>query len=73
MPRTSPQESERELRASMKGAAELKAALDEPAIAAIGADLGQQKRVEAELAESLRLQQLLADLSARFAFWLPAM
>ncbi|HUB68237.1 MAG TPA: ATP-binding protein [Candidatus Methylacidiphilales bacterium] len=33
---------------------------------AIRADITEQKRVEAELAEKLRLQQLLAELSARF-------
>lgn len=33
---------------------------------AIRADITEQKRVEAELAEKLRLQRLLADLSARF-------
>ena len=33
---------------------------------AIQADITEQKRVEAELAEKLRLQQLLADLSTRF-------
>lgn len=33
---------------------------------AIGADITEQKRVEAELAEALRLQRLLADLSVRF-------
>ena len=33
---------------------------------AIGADITEQKRVEAELAEKLRLQQLLAELSTRF-------
>jgi PAS domain S-box-containing protein len=33
---------------------------------AIGADITAQKRVEAELAEKLRLQQLLANLSTRF-------
>ena len=32
----------------------------------LGADISKQKRVEAELAAKLRLQQLLADLSARF-------
>ncbi|HEY5705320.1 MAG TPA: ATP-binding protein [Terrimicrobiaceae bacterium] len=34
---------------------------------AIRADITEQKRIEAELAEKLRLQQLLAELSARFA------
>ncbi len=34
--------------------------------AAILADITKQKRVEAELAEKLRLQQLLAELSTRF-------
>jgi PAS domain S-box-containing protein len=33
---------------------------------AIRADITEQKRVEAELAEKLRLQRLLADLSSRF-------
>lgn len=33
---------------------------------AISADLTEQKRVEAELSEKLRLQQLLAELSSRF-------
>lgn len=33
---------------------------------AIRADITEQKRVEAELAEKLRLQQLLAELSTRF-------
>ena len=33
---------------------------------AIHADITEQKRVEAELAEKLRLQQLLAELSTRF-------
>lgn len=33
---------------------------------AIRSDITEQKRVEAELAEKLRLQQLLADLSTRF-------
>jgi PAS domain S-box-containing protein len=33
---------------------------------AISADITEQKRVEAELAGKLRLQQLLADLSSRF-------
>jgi PAS domain S-box-containing protein len=33
---------------------------------AIGADITEQKRIEVELAEKLRLQQLLADLSTRF-------
>jgi PAS domain S-box-containing protein len=33
---------------------------------AIGADVTEQKRIERKLAEKLRLQRLLADLSARF-------
>jgi PAS domain S-box-containing protein len=33
---------------------------------AIHADITEQKRIEAELAEKLRLQKLLADLSSRF-------
>src|SRR4051812_33495126 len=34
--------------------------------AAIGTHISEQKRVEAELGEKLRLQRLLADLSSRF-------
>lgn len=33
---------------------------------AIGSDITEQKRAEAELAENLRLQRVLADLSSRF-------